>query len=114
MQFPTVSRYVFSLAAIIGFAAIICWGVPVYTQDAPTPPTWAFGLMLLAPIGIGFFLMSLQRVFVTEEYIESHFLGFKKHLDGRSVRVLKVRSNGFLLCDAEGKKLFINQWMTGE
>jgi len=113
LRFPTVLRYVFLPAALIGCAAILQYGVPVYTQDAPAPPGWAFALMLLGPIGGGFLLMTFQTVFVSEDSIESRFLGFRKRLDARSARLSKIRSNGFLLVDAEGNKLFINHFMIG-
>ncbi len=113
LRFPVKLRYVCSLGAVVGCAAIFQWGVPVYTQHAPVPPTWAFGLMLLAPIGVGILLMTFQQVFVSEDSIDSHFLGTRKRLDARSTQLLKVRSNGFLLGDATGKRLFINQWMIG-
>lgn len=113
LRWPGIFRPVFAVAALIGLFATFKWAVPVYTEGAASPSPAVFALILLAPIGVGFLCWTFQSIVVTEEFIESRFLGFRRRLDNRSTVISKVLSNGCTLRDGSGKKLFVHNMLIG-
>ena len=113
LRFPGILRPIFLVAAAVGFFAIFQWGIPVYTKGAPPPHKWIFTLMLLAPIGTGFLLMTFQSIEISIDCIESRFLGFRRRLDTSTTRVIKIQSNGYTLRDSSGRKLFVHNFLSG-
>jgi hypothetical protein len=80
-------------------------------RENPRPMLIALAGCALAPVGLGGFLMTYQRVLVYSDRIENHHFGFRRTLDLPTTRVFKVDNNGYTLKDAKGVKIFIYKYM---
>lgn len=114
LRFSPIAAAIAIVFTVVGVCTACLWGEEFFRGvDVGYPRKLKFLLFLLVLIGPGFLIMVQQQIDLFDDRLESRLLGTRRTLDRVTLKVLRNTSNGYVVCDASGRKIHVHRLMVG-